>query len=411
MKSSNIAGRVHNRTKGQRMKRIKQAATGLLLLMTATHGAWAAVTCRPYSADVPRIDTVPLTPATISAGFDMPNGTILYQGRWSVGMSQPSQISCTTNLTQTEVMYYNYAFILQNAPLGISNWAGSPFGGAVYKTSVPGIGVAISWGNTSYGVTAGSPVFSVTNESVNVLPSVGVSTSITHVVRYVSLIKIGDLTPGSYNLLAADLPSFRMFFANPSNGPVVTGFPITTNIVQFQGQLNITTNTCKATDVNVDMGSHEKLTAFTGVGSTTPWKDASITLTDCPAFAGYYNNSNSVLLFDYSTGGGSSVPASKNNNVGVRLTPSTSVINSANGIMATDTSRPNSALGIGIQVGWGSVSGSPALFDFATEKLFQLPKDGRTEIKIPLAARYIQTDVMVTPGTADGKAVFLINYY
>nr|WP_281269779.1 fimbrial protein [Edaphovirga cremea] len=117
------------------------------------------------------------------------------------------------------------------------------------------------------------------------------------------------------------------------------------------------------------------------------------------------------MLFDYSTGTGGAVPASTNNNIGVRFTPSTSVIDSANGIMATDTSSPNAALGVGIQLGWGSTSGNPALVNFANEKIYQLPKSGSSTLRIPLVARYIQTDVMVTPGTADGKAVFVINYY
>jgi major type 1 subunit fimbrin (pilin) len=392
------------------MKRIKQAAAGLFLLMAVSHGAWAAVTCRPGSANVPRTDTVQLTPGPISAGVDMPNGTILFQGRWFGSAFDGTQVFCTTNLGQTEVLYYNFASLLHSTPKGLSDWAGYPFGGAVYETNVKGVGIAISWGSTSNAFTAGSPTYTMVNEVFNI-PAVGGGVTVDYPIRYISLIKIGDITPGSYSLSAADLPSFKLFYTNPSNGMLVSGFPITTNIVQFQGQLKVTTNTCKTTDVNVDMGSHEKLTVFKGLGSTTPWKDASITLTDCPAFAGYYNDSNSVLLFDYSTGTGGAVPASTNNNIGVRLTPSTSVIDSANGIMATDTSSPNAALGVGIQLGWGSTSDNPALVNFANEKIYQLPKSGSSTLRIPLTARYIQTDVMVTPGTADGKAVFVINYY
>ncbi|VXC43835.1 hypothetical protein YERSI8AC_10159 [Enterobacterales bacterium 8AC] len=40
-----------------------------------------------------------------------------------------------------------------------------------------------------------------------------------------------------------------------------------------------------------------------------------------------------------------------------------------------------------------------------------LPKDGSRIIRIPVAARYIQTAAKLTPGKAHGKAVFLINYY
>ncbi len=36
---------------------------------------------------------------------------------------------------------------------------------------------------------------------------------------------------------------------------------------------------------------------------------------------------------------------------------------------------------------------------------------GVSAVRIPMAARYIQQSAQVTPGRADGKAVFLINYY
>ncbi len=392
------------------MKRIKQIIQLMLLLATSSNHVWAAITCKPFSAAIPRTDTVQLAPATISTGADMPDGTIIYQGKWLGGGSGESQISCTSNLGAADVLTYNYATLLNSTPRPLSNWSGSPFGGAVFETNVPGIGVAISRGTTLGVIKQGLPEYSFINQT-DALPVGGFAYAVTFPTRYISLIKIGELTPGSYTLKAADLPSIKLFFDNPSNGINVIGFPITTNIIQFQGQLTITTKTCVTPDVNVDMGSHEMRTSFTGEGSVTSWRDASIVLANCPTFFGYYSNNNNITLFDYDTGGGSVIPNSTNNNVGVRLTPSTSVIDSAAGIMSIDRSVPNAASGVGIQLGWGSHSGSPALFDFATEKLFQLPKDGRSEIRIPLAARYIQTDTMMAPGRAVGKAVFLINYY
>ncbi|WP_245956890.1 fimbrial protein [Edaphovirga cremea] len=391
------------------MKRIKSVAQMMLLLVASCSSVWATVTCKLYSAATPRTDTVQLAPATISAGADMPNGTIIYQGKWLGGVGE-TQINCTTDLGRDDVLTYNYGTLLNSAPRPLSNWTGSPFGGAVYETNVPGIGVAISRGVTTGVVNQSVAEYSFINQGVT-LPAKGFGYAVNAPTRYISLIKIGEITPGSYTLKAADLPSFKLFFDNPSNGIRVIGFPITTSIIQFQGQLTITTKTCVTPDVNVDMGSHEMRTTFTGEGSVTSWRDASIVLTNCPTFFGYYNNSNNITLFDYDTGGGRVIPNATNNNVGVRVTPSTSVIDSSNGIMSIDRSLPDAASGVGIQLGWGSNSGNPALFDFATEKPFQLPKDGRSEIKIPLAARYIQTDSMVTPGKAKGKAVFLINYY
>lgn len=406
---NNIAA-ILNSEKATVMTKIPQTATLLLLLTFCYGSAWAQVTCNP-APGIPRTDTVTLNPPTISAGIDMPIGTIIYQGIWAGGTPGP-QITCNTNSTTPESIYYNFGFILNSTPLPLSSWSVSPFAGAVYQTNIPGIGVALSRGDTSGAVTLETPLYSNSNSSITVNPSETTPHSVTNSTRYFSLVKTGTLIPGSYTLSAASLPSFRLFYTNGSNGLTnVIGFPLTTNIIQFQGQLNISTQTCVTPDVNVDMGTYEKLTSFTGQGSNTPWVDASIILSSCPTFYGYYDNNNSTLLFDNNTGGGSSIPASSNNNVGVRLTPSTSVIDSTNGIMAIDTSSPNSASGVGIQLGWGSPSSSPSLFDFTTEKLLQLPKDGSPIIRVPLSARYIQTAPIVTPGRADGKTVFLINYY
>ncbi|WP_419236366.1 fimbrial protein [Serratia fonticola] len=95
----------------------------------------------------------------------------------------------------------------------------------------------------------------------------------------------------------------------------------------------------------------------------------------------------------------------------MRLTPTTSVIDAANGIMAIDSSVSGAAAGVGIQIGWGNSSQTPTLFNFAGEQTLTLPKDGSPTIRVPLAARYIQTATSVSPGKANGKVVFTINYY
>ncbi|WP_114196217.1 fimbrial protein [Edaphovirga cremea] len=391
------------------MKRIIQSTFGLLLLMAASETSWAAITCSPANGS-PRTDIVQLSPPNISAGADIPVGTVIYQGRWYSGaIVGQSVISCASPVNTS--FWLNVAWGIENAPQGLSTWAGSPFGGTVYETGIEGVGIAISQSNGGQGATVGQPVYKYPGDYNASIESGYYRPYLADNNIYVSLIKIGTMRAGSYNLEAAKLPSANITVTNPLSHPTTSsGLPIKAIIVKFQGQMAVNTQTCKTPDVNVDMGSYEKRQYFTDIDSTTPWVDASIVLTNCPAFYGFYNAANSTLMFDYSTGKGL-VANSTSNSVGVRLTPSTSVIDSPRGIMSTDKSSSGAALGVGIQVGWGSASGSPALFDFATEKLFQIPKDGRTEIKIPLVARYIQTDAMVTPGTADGKAVFLINYY
>ncbi len=379
---------------------------GLLLLMVASHGAWAEVTCAALSG-TPRTDTVQLTPAIISAGADVPLGTVIYQGRW-FGSDPGQQFLCI--VPDNKNIWLDVVLGIKSAPKPLSNWTGGPFGGAVYETNIPGIGIAISRNNNADAATLSQPSHQFPNGVERVVTGGSHGGFLLNRTLYVSLIKTGPITPGNYTLDASQLPAAYLYIDNAAGRPYLQGLPISLNAIQFQGQLTVSTQTCSTPDVNVPMGSFESREYFTGINATTPWVDASILLTGCPTFHGFYNADNSTLMFDYSTRKGL-VAESTSNSVGVRVTPSTSVIDSPNGIMSIDRSLPNAASGVGIQLGWGSNSGNPALFDFATEKPFQLPKDGRSEIKIPLAARYIQTDNMVTPGKASGKAVFLINYY
>lgn len=115
-------------------------------------------------------------------------------------------------------------------------------------------------------------------------------------------------------------------------------------------------------------------------------------------------------MINFNTGS-STVTASTNNSIGVRLTPTTDVLDAVNGIMAIDSTIAGAATGVGIQLGWGDSSQTPTLFNLATEQSMTLPKDGSPSIRIPLAVRYIQTAVNPTPGRANGKVVFTVNYY
>jgi major type 1 subunit fimbrin (pilin) len=385
------------------MKRMINTVFWGLLSITGSHSAWAVINCTPMPG-IPRTDTVTLAPANISAGMDIPDGTVIYEGEWNtISSGTPLMvITCTSTAPSPSQIFYSQMYVgVQNPPLPLSGWIHPQYGNVVYQTGIPGVGVMVGFGATEGNIdTAYSPSLQVDANPTGFINY--------NVRRSISLIKIGPLQPGSYPLNGSNLPTM-IIGAQWTSGLPVTGLPKVTNIIPFQGVLNVSSQTCKTTDVNVDMGSYETRQYFTGSGSTTPWVDSSIILTDCPTFHGYYDASNYVTLFEYQ--GLPKTPASKNNNLGVRLTPLTPVINSANGIMAIDTTVANAASGIGIQLGWGSASSNPTLFNFDNEQVFQLPKDGTSTIRIPLAARYIQTDTMVTPGKAGGKAMFLINYY
>ncbi|WP_248944106.1 fimbrial protein [Serratia silvae] len=385
---------------------------GMLLSVISTH-SWAVANCS-FDAGATQTETVPLSPPVISAGADIPVGTILYQGSWSM---KNTKMGC--QWAQADVgksFWYSSSTLISNAPLPLSGLMTGPFAGAVYQTNIPGIGVVMSRtpdGNpiipTRPAVTtdAENPIRQVSNELGGALDFAGST-------RYVSLIKTGPITPGSFTLSGANLPSIRTMIEQPVNshpGSVaVTGLPFTFYNINFQGTLTIATQTCATPDVSVTLGSFEIKDYFTQIGATTPWVDASINLTNCPTFYGFYNSTNTTKLMDYSTGQ-STVSTALNNSIGVRLAPTTSVLDAANGVMAIDSTVSGAASGVGIQIGWGESSQAPKLFNLASEQTVALPKDGSPTIRIPLAARYIQTAANPTPGEANGKVVFTINYY
>lgn len=375
---------------------------GLLLLNSEM--SIASVECSPYSADIPRTDTIQLAPINISAGVDMPNGTVIYRGAWFGG--RPGyQITCT-NDTATDSFDYTFNLGIYTAPLPLSGWRSSPFYGRIYETGIPGIGVAIS--DYSAGVTESLPY---ANGGVRTLSMKGnnkVSQTIPNSRRFFNLIKIGPINPGSYTLSAANLPTAKIYYDNAPGRTPVNGFPIISNIMQFQGVLNVSAQTCTTPDVNVPMGTYDADTELSGIGSATPWIKVNLALQNCPTFYGYYNNANTVMMFDYSKGGASNIPASTSNTITARFTPNTTIINNATGIMGVDPSASPAASGVGIQLGWGD--GAPAPIDFNVPQKQTLPKDGTKNINVPLYARYIQTEKKVTPGQANGKVTFTINY-
>lgn len=390
------------------MKRIILRTVGLLLLMVASNSALAVVACSAVSGSS-RTDIVQLTPAAISAGADIPLGTVIYQGRWISGETGISVMDCTSTVDPASI-WLNVAWSIEQAPLALANWSGSPFGGAVYETGIPGIGIAISRSNNGDAAKVGVPNYQFPGDIEYPITGGHLKPYMANRVIYVSLIKIGAITPGNHVLDSSKLPVAGLAIVNPLSHASTTGLPITVTRVQFHGQLTISAQTCTTPDVNVNLGSYDTRDYFTGQGVTTPWIDASITMTNCPTFYGFYNAANSILMFDYTTGTGL-LTNSTNNSIGVRLTPATSVIDATNGIMAIDSTVSGAASGVGIQLGWGLSSQTPTLFNFSTEQTMTLPKDGSTTLRVPLSARYIQTATTVSPGKANGKVTFTINYY
>ncbi|CAI1658608.1 P pilus assembly protein, pilin FimA [Serratia fonticola] len=371
------------------------------LLTTLSHSGWAVQSCEFDQGTSTVSLTVPLNPGVISVGADIPVGTIIYQGAWT---NTPAYMLC---LIDQPPAYYNWAVSIVHAPLGLSGLNSGPFAGAVYNTNIPGIGVAISRYNNRSAAVVGTPGYR--DEEIEIGDG-GSFATLSSATRYVSLIKTGPLIPGNYTIEATSFPTASDDILNSRFSSPISGLPLRLNHVTFQGNLTVLTQTCTTPDVAVTVGSYEIHDYFTSINSTTPWVDASIALTNCPTFYGFYNQSNPAKMINFNTGS-STVTASTNNSIGVRLTPTTDVLDAVNGIMAIDSTIAGAATGVGIQLGWGDSSQTPTLFNLATEQSMTLPKDGSPSIRIPLAVRYIQTAVNPTPGRANGKVVFTVNYY
>ncbi|MGK4444941.1 fimbrial protein [Yersinia enterocolitica] len=373
---------------------------GGLTLTVFSHGSWGVVECKP-TRNTPPSYSIPLNPPVISAGVDIPNGTIIFQGNW-IG-SQTPLIECIFDGIPNA---HSTAFSISQAPLPLSSLNTGPFAGAVYQTNIPGVGVAVSRSINGPGAKLGVPV----RRDDELIMTAGGTIDYQPATRYVTLIKTGELTPGSYSISGAGFPSVRDDMVNSLTDRPIKGLPIELSQATFQGNMTVSTQTCTTPHVSVNLGSYEISKHFRVGNTTTPWVDASILLTNCPTFPGFYNQSNTTLMMDFNTGTGI-VSTSINNSIGVRLTPATNVIDAANGIMAIDSSVSGAASGVGIQIASGSSSQTPTPFNFSAEQRVTLPKDGSSTIRVPLVARYIQTEASVMPGRADGKVVFLINYY
>lgn len=382
---------------------------GLVFTMIS-HTGMAAVTSTLGPGLTLQNVAVPLNSPTISAGADIPVGTVIYQASQIMKDSFIENKWPVSDVGKT--IYYTIAMGLINTPFPLADVATGPFAQGVYQTGIPGIGVAIVTKN-------GNVVTNTKHFSENQYPlesQLGFRLVLGGEKIYVNvaLVKIGPITPGSYSISGANFPTVELamdFSQIPHpNAAAVIGLPIKFWTFSFKGNITVSAQTCTTPDVTVGLGTYEIHEHFRAINSVTPWVDASIELKNCPTFYGFYNSTNAPLLMNYNTGASTST-ISINNSIGLRLAPTRNIIDAANGVMDIDTSVPGAASGVGIQIGWGRSSATPTPFDFAAEKLVTLPKDGSPTLRIPLAARYIQTAERPMPGKANGKVTFTINYY
>jgi major type 1 subunit fimbrin (pilin) len=357
---------------------------------------FAVVTC---AVPEPIITTLPIAPQNITAGPDIPNGTVIYSGRFT--QQGLVRVNCKST-TVPESGVVNKYLKIKSISMPRSSYQGAGRHEYIYETGVPGIGFAVWKGGA--GVSADGPTL-VSPYTINVKYASGTSTTLDSSYSF-GLIKTGDISPGVIN--GANFPVITSALSNGNNMNMPEDATLAT--VAFSGVINVTSQTCTTPDVKVALGVYEKSQYFKGKGSTTVWKDASIHLTNCPRFHGYYAFGGKDI--EITENGEQTIPAATANVLDLSIQPTSEIIDSANGVMAISSAGNDvAATGVGIQFGRGRVSGTPVPFNFAGPNRYTPPSDGSPTFTIPLVARYIQTEADITPGRADGKAVFTINYF
>jgi major type 1 subunit fimbrin (pilin) len=365
-----------------------------ILLLVLTKSVWAVCTLH---SDGVETAPMPLQSGAITVGADLPDGTVLYTQTYNLDFTSGNQ-AITVNCTGNGNPSGHYTF--SSTPLPLSSWSSGVEAGKVYETGVPGIGVWVHQGTTGDAALPVSKLLSNSSD-VHCNSSQGINGCIVFggFKRWdVYLIKTGPVQPGTIS--GSNLPCVRVNYND--NGSTSDGL-VEDNIC-MTGAINIVASSCKTPDVTVPMGSYD-IHSFTGEGSATKWVDASIKLTDCPVYYGYGSSGSWYVDNSGSNSGGTPTQ----NAITVQLIPTTTVVNSSQGIFGF-TDSAGSAGGAGIQLAYGA-SESPEFVDFGTTKTYQMETGTSGMTSIPLVARYIQTDSRVTPGTANSAVTFLINYH
>lgn len=366
-------------------KRFLSLLLGMLVMYA--NSVSAAMTCSYGSGFATINASVALQAQNITVGADLPNGTELYKQKFEPS-SLPT-IICTASRTAYKV-FNNLAYT--TTPLPLSDWNGSPYAGRVYKTGVSGIGVAAT-------VTGVALPYRFTYRSATANSAASFVSHYRDV--HIIFIKTGPVSAGA--IRGSDLPSVKIDFTTEGSDNDAA-INIGLSSLSFSGVINIVAQTCQTPDVNVPMGAFDINKTFKGVGTATKWQDASIRFTNCPRFYGVKGTGS------YSDNGTASSTMPQNQ-ISLTLTPNTSIIDGAKGIMGLK-SGAGAASGAGIQLAYGQVSDtSPTMVNFASPSTYPLANNDSTTKVLPLVAKYIQTEDLVKPGRADATATFIINYY
>lgn len=341
----------------------------LTALALCNAGSALAQSCEhPSEWPTPFQINLPLQ-GTITVGADVPDGTEIYTARHNSGSG--AFIRCTGGPGRVQ---------RENGYIGVP---GEPSGlPGIYKTSIPGVGIAVWYAGNRFPFDPGAydvgtaPLRVTFNKQLDF-----------------SLYKIGPISAGV--LQGSSLPRARQ--STLGTGGI--------NIweAQIVGQLNIVTGTCRVGDVTVSMGRRAQR-ELNAPGAATPWTMFIVPLSGCPAFFG-----RQPAYFQDDSGTGEVGGRRVANRIGLRVDPSTPVLDAAQSIMAlSNKDHPDTAKGLGIQV--ALPDNTPVGYGVFRDSGLTLTTTPNGTYAVRMRARYVQTQARVRPGIANGAMVVTLRY-
>lgn len=361
-----------------------------MALWTAASTAMA-VTCTYMNGIQPAVGSMPLQISSISVGRDVPVGTEVYRQKFSMASGQAVKVQCKY---APFVMWTDMTVESQYA---LTNWSTGPYAGKVYKTAVPGLGIAFKRNSGQLLPWQSSKQQAICNAGFNCdVPFEGPSNF------ELILIKIGDISPGV--LMGNTLPIISLF-GNLGDTRML-GFKM-----GVSGNIQIVSRTCSTPDVTVPMGTHQAKT-FTGINTSSGWVDFAIQLNNCPAFTGTFSTTGPgwISQSGNSPSGTGTSGILVNNTLQYRVDPARAAFNAGNGVLNLDPMTAGSspaATGVGLQIATLNGNGLPLSKNQNSGLVLQTTD---SSYSIRLRARYLQTQAKVTPGPANASATFTIIY-
>lgn len=278
-------------------------------------------------------------------------------------------------------------------------------GSEMFKTGLDGIGVYITgmYGNI-YPKSIGSFRQTAGSSSANIYFDLSFLNMTTNEIDF-------GVIDGS------NLPTGRIYVTESPSG-IYDDSAVLVATFSFTGAMTIKNPTCNTIDKNIFMGNYTP-EHFTGIGSGSPWMDGSLNIICSTQFHGgnlaYSNN----VRYDNATGSWGNTDSEwiniNNNEPFIQINPVYGYLenNIDNGIIALENSSDQAASGIGIQLGYAPYDGAELMpSEIDPTYLFSRGKAeiNTNVITIPLFARYVQTGDSVSPGRADSKVIYTLNY-